>query len=281
MPDTLFADEFNAAIVGKARPVLTANRIYYVRKDGNNANTGLANTAGGACLTVMGALNKIASVDLNGFGATVQIGDGTYDERLVIPKMTGQRKTEDLILLGNLATPSAVTLRNNGSYQPVIEAIMGAAVTCGGGFTLTAPNNGYGINAAEAGIISVSGNVVFGPCGEHHAYANNAGTINFFNPYTISSSAKAHWASALAGQIYSATTVTINAPVTFSFAFAAAFAGGVQQINGNTFTLTNGAVVTGARYATQKNGVIETYGAGATYLPGSTAGSSVTGGQYG
>lgn len=264
-----------------ARPILSADRTYYVRKDGSDANDGLEDSTEGACLTVMGALRKAALIDLFGFTATIQIGDGIYDERIVVPKMTGQQITENLVLIGNLADPSAVTLRNNAAYQPVIEAIMGAAIKLGGGFTLTAPNLGYGINAAEAGVISVSQNIVFGPCGEHHAYANNAGTINFFEPYTVAGGAKAHWAASLAGQIYSMTTVTVAEPVTFSFGFAVSFAGGVQQLNGNVFALAPGATVTGPRYATQGNGVIETYGAGETYLPGSQPGSNVTGGRYG
>lgn len=45
---------------------------YYVRIDGNNANTGLSNTAGGAWLTISKA-NGIA-----GAGDTVNVNDGTY-----------------------------------------------------------------------------------------------------------------------------------------------------------------------------------------------------------
>lgn len=263
------------------RPVLTADRTYYVCKDGSDSNDGLADTAARACLTVMGALRKAALIDLFGFTAIIQIGDGIYHERIVVPKMTGQQITENLVLIGNLADPSAVTLFNDQAYLPVIEAIMGAAIKLGGGFTIGAPDGGYAINAAEAGVISVAGRVVFGPCGEYHAYANNAGTINFFEPYSIAGGAKAHWAASLAGQIYSTTTVSISEAVEFTSGFAMSFAGGSQQLYNNIFVIETDASVTGPRYRTEKNGVIETYGAGETYFPGSEPGSNNTGGQYG
>jgi hypothetical protein len=48
-------------------------------------------------------------------------------------------------------------------------------------------------------------------------------------------------------------------------------------IDGNTFA---GAAATGSRYAITANGVVYTSGAATTYLPGNTAGSTGTGGQY-
>ena len=49
-----------------------------MRTDGSDSNTGLANTSGGAFLTLQKAWNAILTLDLNGFTVTVQIGDGTY-----------------------------------------------------------------------------------------------------------------------------------------------------------------------------------------------------------
>ena len=63
---------------GGAREVLTANRSYFVRTDGNDANTGLSNTAGAAFLTIQKALDVVGALDLSTFLATIWINDGTY-----------------------------------------------------------------------------------------------------------------------------------------------------------------------------------------------------------
>lgn len=63
---------------GGARDILTANRSYFVRTDGSDANTGLNNTAGAAFLTVQKALDVVGALDLSTFSATIWINDGTY-----------------------------------------------------------------------------------------------------------------------------------------------------------------------------------------------------------
>lgn len=61
------------------RESLTANRTYYVRTDGNDSNTGLTNTSGGAFLTIQKALNVVlGKLDLSGFNVTAQVAAGAY-----------------------------------------------------------------------------------------------------------------------------------------------------------------------------------------------------------
>jgi hypothetical protein len=45
-------------------------------------------------------------------------------------------------------------------------------------------------------------------------------------------------------------------------------------------TFTNGGTVTGTRYRAENNGAIFTNGGGASYLPGSIAGTTSAGGVY-
>ena len=63
---------------GGARELLTANRTYYVRTDGSDSNNGLANTSGGAFLTIQKAIDTAAALDLSVYNVTIQIADGTY-----------------------------------------------------------------------------------------------------------------------------------------------------------------------------------------------------------
>jgi hypothetical protein len=70
--------------------------------------------------------------------------------------------------------------------------------------------------------------------------------------------------------------VTLNGSPNFSGAFVMAGAGSISAAN-------NGFIggATGPRYDAHLNGVIFTGNKGANYFPGSVAGSTSTGGQYG
>jgi hypothetical protein len=46
------------------------------------------------------------------------------------------------------------------------------------------------------------------------------------------------------------------------------------------FTTFSGGTISGARYISQRNSVIDTNGGGANFFPGSTAGSTALGGVY-
>lgn len=64
---------------GGGREVLTANRTYFVRTDGNDNNNGLTNTAAGAFLTIQNAFDALAKIDKAGFNVIIQLQDGTYN----------------------------------------------------------------------------------------------------------------------------------------------------------------------------------------------------------
>lgn len=103
---------------------------YYVRKDGNDANTGTSDTSGGAWLTIQHAAETVVS------GSTVYVGSGNYDEVI----------TE--------ATPSVTYI--------------GSGTTTNGGFILSATNitirdwncNASGVAVAD-GVIDLRAGASF------------------------------------------------------------------------------------------------------------------------
>ena len=183
-------------------------------------------------------------------------------------------------LTGNIGSPGSVVFTittGNG-----IGAFNGAYVTLQG-FTLTATgtasginsNTGYGIYASSSWINIF--NCVIGSCGTAQLNSAVGGTIDIgVNAITLTGTTpvaiNANY-NALIWCVGSTITVT---GLTVSSSFAAAILCGIIAIQAATFV----GSATGTRYSATTNGVINTNGGGATFLPGSVAGSTANGGQY-
>ena len=72
-------------------------------------------------------------------------------------------------------------------------------------------------------------------------------------------------------------TVTLSGSPAFSGAYAIAQSLAMIELGASTFS----GSASGARYVVVRNAVLSVSGGGASYLPGSTAGSAGTGGYYG
>lgn len=246
------------------REKLTAARTYYVRTDGNDANTGLSNSAGGAFLTIQKAVDVAATIDAQTFQVTVQLANGTYNESVTIRPMLG---TLPLIVRGNNATPASVVVNGAicflasqpGAVAQILDLKMVASSLC--------------LSALYAGKLEY-GNVDFGTASARHINVQYGGFTNALSSYTISGGAQAHALGATGGAVRLAgVTVTLTGTPAFSSAFADFSSGAIGAISGNTYSGT----ATGARYLVATNAAVDTQGG---TLPGSTAGSTVTGGQY-
>jgi hypothetical protein len=246
---------------------LTAARTYYVRTDGSDSNTGLANTAGGAFLTVQKAVDVASGLDNGGFDITIQIADGTYTGAVLLKSFAGSGK---IIIQGNNATPANVFLNVTGT------AIYGTGVLgvysvrdlkiIGSVFSLYAENNS---------VIRFQ-NLDFG-AGAFQIFASYGGIIYCDGNYTVSGGAAYHYCAAALGTInMTGRTVTLTGTPAFFGAFAYLSRGSDAELDTMTFV----GSATGKRYDVATNGVINTAGGGATYLPGNAAGTSATGGQY-
>lgn len=265
--------------IGRDR--LRANRTYYVRTDGSDNNTGLANTSGGAFLTIGKAITVATSLDPSTFSITIQLGDGTYSlgsSGLVLPSILNGAS---ITIQGNTSNAASVTITSTDTVGTIkaFNAVGGWFLRW---FTLTNTNNGHGIYNSKSNISYER--LVFGSVGTgfHVINADGGATGNLFNatyyPYTISGGATGHVYNIGAGSIFTCAVSTIT--ISGTPAFANSFCINENLGYCNFFSPTFSGSATGKRYDVKGNAVINTNGGGATFLPGNVSGTTATGGQY-
>lgn len=261
-----------ASSIAGIRERLTAARTYYVRADGSDSNTGLANTAGGAFLTIQKAVDTICdTIDTASYSVTVQIADGTYTGAVTLRPHVGRGVAK---IQGNSGTPANVIISTTSA-----SAISSASI-CEwdiADLKVQTTTSGYGFALANSRVNIY--NVNFGACASGHLRAYNHADVLVLSDCAVSGAAPLHWDVHGQGRLYTTgRTLTITGTPAFSTGFARAYDAGV--IGCATMTFSGSA--TGKRYTgVATNGVINTGGGGATYLPGNTSGDTpATGGQY-
>lgn len=255
---------------GKRREVLTGNRTYYVRPDGNDANDGLADTSGGAFLTISKAA-AVALYEIDGRGhlITVQVRTGTYNEAVVMSVASDN----NVVFTGDDATPSNVVV--NGTASGCFQVSNYANIAVRGFKLANAVAGGTGFLAFGFGSISFL-NCEFGTFnGGSQILAQGPGAaVAATGAYTISGGGGRHWLVQRGGTVMCVgRAVTLTGTPNFTSAFAGAES--MSRIVCNSSTFTGSA--TGKRYSSENNSTIFTNGGGASFLPGSVAGTSVTG----
>lgn len=260
---------------------LRANRTYYVRTDGSDSNTGLANTSGGAFLTPNKAVAVASVLDFAGFSVTIQLGDGTYSlgaSPLILPSIANGAK---ITIQGNTSNAASVILTSTAA-SGTIQAYDAIGSYFFRWLTITNTNNGNAIFNSNS-IIGYE-RLVFGSVGTgfHVINADGGRTGNSFNgsyyPYTISGGATGHAYNTGSGSIFTCAVSTVT--VSGTPAFANTFCLTENNAYSNFFSPTFSGSATGKRYDVKANGVINTNGGGATFLPGNVSGTTATGGQY-
>ena len=262
----------NTTIAG-GRELLTANRTYYVRTDGSNSNNGLANTSGGAFLTIQKAIDVALILDFGGYAVTIQVGAGTYTGSV---SFSTAFIGGSITLKGDTTTPSNVVVSVTGANA--ISASNKAAISIQG-FKVQTATSGHAVIVDSGATIKVVGKMEYGVTAGFHLYANGTGSqIVVSAGYAISGGAAAHWGATDGGNLTvypNGLTISLSGTPAFSSNFA--YASRVSGITawGHTFSWT----AIGSRYSVDANAVIFV-NASATYLPGNTAGGASSGGQY-
>ncbi|SFV33504.1 DUF2793 domain-containing protein [Hyphomicrobium facile] len=254
---------------GGPREVLTAGRSYYVRTDGSDSNTGLANTTGGAFLTIQKAYDVIKTLDLNGFTVAIRVADGTYTTGLLIaaPPVGGL-----VTLVGNASSPGNCIISTTSASAIRVTVPITLTVN---GFKLETTTSGNCI-AAENGAAITHSNMEFGACAGGHMVASNYSSIGTATDYAISGGANQHVSLNGSTANIAARTLTLSGTLAFT-----TFIVSQRNSYANVFSLVFAGTytATGKRYDANDHGVLNTGGGGASYFPGSTAGTGTNAGN--
>src|SRR5574343_428535 len=252
------------------REILTANRNYYVRTDGDDSHTGLVNSAAGAFFTIQKAVDTIANtLDIAGKTVTVQVGDGMYTGTVNLRNVVGYAAPGNLVIQGNSGTPANVVISVTNNYCIMADSI--STVWDIKDMKLTTATGVFACLYTQSGATIRFGNINFGSCSQSHIYSRN-GCIQCIANYSISGGSDYHWLVNNNGFLFiQGFTITLSGTPAFN-TFAYAAQGGIALVNSNTYS----GSATGRRYFAELNGVIKSEAT----LPGNTDGSTQTGGQY-
>ena len=258
------------------RELLTADRTYYVRTDGDDGNDGLTDSAGGAFLTIQKAINEYQALDCNGYNVYIYVRAGTYTGSALITSRIG---AGDLYLIGDTTTPSNVHLNYSGADGAVIYIVghpSGSTVFIGG-FKISSTTSAiYVFSGSRA---TINGAMEFGACTAYHLFVS-------LGSYVVNS---ANWtiSGGCVRSLYVNRGAFYHCPSAFTFTFtgspniSGSFVYVVQLAQCLWFNATFTGTVTGRRYYVDFNAIIWTgTGADPNYFPGNAAGVSAYGGQY-
>jgi hypothetical protein len=261
------------------RLFLTTATTYYIRSDGNDGNTGLVNSAGGAFLTWAHALNVITqTLDFGGQVVTLYNGNAaTYTTEIFVNAswVGGGGLVIDLGGGGICASPGHKAFLNTATLPGPItvqNGTLNAVTFCN-------------LQNAGIGTVIIGPGLIFNGCGEYDIEATNFGALigGSGANYTVSASGAGqfgHVGARSGGEIFLVgATANFTASVTYASGFAVANLGGLIAAGGGSFRL-NGHTATGPRFAVTQGGNIDTQSGGLTYFPGSSAGTIGPGGIY-
>lgn len=252
------------------REMLTASRTYYVRTDGNDTNSGLVNSSGGAFLTIQRAINVALGLDFNGFTVTIKLGNtGTYTGQITVNRRNIGGGA--LIIDGDVAVASSYLINVTGSAF----VLSGSCDIRVQGVKVQATGSGFSMSGAAT--LTMTGAFEMGACaGAAFNVTDRAKAIINAN-YTISGGGAYHYLiEQLAGIECTGRTVTVTGTPAYSQAFIFLQNIGFGYYSGSTFS----GAATGQRYSVNQNSVLNTGGGGASFFPGNAGGATATGGQY-
>jgi hypothetical protein len=249
--------------------------------DGTSATVG--GTAG-PFQTIQKAIATMKKYNLGGWNFIIHLADGGYvsPDPIDLPLPNGSGIVS---LLGNTTNPNAVSIFNSGTGSTFTSFHGGNYDIQGAVFTATAPkpgDQGHCLWWMNGGYLTL-GAVNFYNCPQNHVCVGAAASCNPYGPQTLTGNycGGAHYYAFTNGVLLNSTPTNPNINISVAssaYAFAWAVDGGqIWPIWNNIFGAGN---FNGYKYVASTNGVINSQGRGASYLPGTAAGFTAAGGQY-
>ena len=245
---------------------------------GNDANDGLAAGAGGALANFSAARDRVCQqFDFSGHTVTLKYADATHSVPIAMGPTHNWVGGGQLRIEGNIVTPANCLLSVSNADAVQIEGRKEGPVLLRG-FRITTTVAGHGIYVGGGAWARLEGLVEFGSTSYGHIYLARNALLDLAGSYTILGGATIHFTvdqhSVLA--VIAPLTITLTGTPVFANQFIRCMESSFAYLPNITFA--GGAA--GTRYLAQYNGVIQTNGAGVSYLPGNAAGGTSTGGVY-
>lgn len=249
-----------------ARALITSNITFYVSSSGNNSNDGLSQ--GAPLLTIQEAIDRAVSYDLGTHDITIQIANGTYTTNQTLKSIIG---AGTITITGNASNPENVLINpgTGDAFQaPWVRGTWNISNL------KIAATSGAAVYSKANSLVRLN-NIDFGQC-SRHMLAHQGGIIEIAGNYKVSGGATNHM-TIWDGGIIQANGITVTFSTnTTNFSDAYLYANtGVAIVGGCTFINKN--YVTGKQFTIELNAVAN--GASASYLPGTVAGTTASGGQ--
>lgn len=276
--------------LGKFQVANTSAGMFYLKPTSSysifvNTSTGSDTLFDGTSASVtgiggQGPFKTIGKAMLAAFGyapsqfmITIQVAAGTYNEVVTTPATAGPNVTI------NGASASSVIVSSGATASITVQGPNSLTVE-----NLTIQNSG---NSNTHGFVATNGATMFtSNCGSNgitgSVFSAVAGGTIFPGNHTFNGSCYSCFEAANNGTIYfEAGTFTYSTSISVSFATVMAQTGVVTyNANFSAPTFVNPGFVSGQKYDALLNGVINFGGLGISFLPGTVAGTSSTGGQY-
>lgn len=246
--------------------------VFYVRTNGDDSNDGL--TEGTAVATISKAFELSKEYYYGQYECTIDIGAGTFNiaDTLYIYK----HPASVVIIRG--AGSSSTTIKSSYSGPYAIYTTNSSTFTVLQGFTLEAMGaTQYVIGMDSLSMLNVA-NVVTRASSAGLCYVSSGSRLGFTGPVSHTTSSCVNMIVVNVNSVILLNnSVTLNGTV--STACVSAVNSGVVVVAAGSAPSMSGSV-TGRRYNCSINGVINASGRGATFIPGTAAGTTATGGQY-